>query len=389
MRRRRLWIAVQDAVLALAVVALGLAELRVPFASVNGDGDPVLSAIGVILVGLLLAVRRRWVPASIGVFLIWLAIGIVSLGAMHALFFGQVLPFMIALYSLARHGQGRTPWIGAGVAAVTLIFGDIFIDALHGIEQLIFHWTVFAIAFVIGWGLRASEHRAVTAAVRLNALEQESREETTAAVAAERSRIARELHDILAHSVSVMVVQAGAAEQVVEDDPVFVRRALQSIRATGTTSLEEVRRVVAMLRDPDDDVSTDPQPGIHGLQGLVDASANEHLRTRLDLAGEITAVPAGLSLAVYRIVQESLTNVRKHSAATRADVRVRITAEGIEVDVTDNGTRTARSDRVGHGLIGMQERTALYGGTLIAGRMDSGYRVSARLPTSVVSHDHR
>jgi signal transduction histidine kinase len=316
-----------------------------------------------------------------GVFAIWLVIGIATLGQVHALFFGQVVPFMVALYSLARHGRGRTPWIGAAVAAVTLLFGDIFLEVLHGLDEIVFHWTMCVIAFGVGWGLRLSEQRAVAAAVRLSSLEHETREETLAAVSAERTRIARELHDILAHSVSVMVVQAGAAVQVVDDDPAFVRRALETIRSTGTASLDEVRRVVAMLRDPADPVTLDPQPGIAGLHELVQASTTSGLRVDLETAGDLDSVPAGLGLAVYRIVQESLTNVRKHSNATEVVVVVRADADCVDIEVSDNGSphRTGAPGRRGHGLIGMQERAGLYGGEVTAAPEDGGFRVRASL----------
>lgn len=387
MTRRTTWIGVQDAVLALAAMSLGLAEIWVPFESVYGDGSPIVSTVGVVLGGVLLGLRRLRVEACIGVFVVWLVIGIVTLGQMHALFFGQVVPFMIALYSLARHGRGRLPWIGAAVAAVTLLFGDFFLDALQGLDEIVFHWTMCIIAFAVGWGLRRSEERAVAAAVRLRSLEYQAREETLAAVSAERTRIARELHDILAHSLSVIVVQAGAAEQVVDDDPSFVRRALGSIRSTGAASLDEMGRVVAMLREPGDDAALDPQPGIAALRELVDASAAAGLRVELQTRGDLDGLPAGLGLTVYRIVQESITNVRKHSDAAEALVAVRATATRIEIEVSDDGTprRAGDSKRVGHGLIGIRERAALYGGQVTAGPTEHGFRVTAVLQTTAAA----
>ncbi|NYE20487.1 sensor histidine kinase [Microbacterium immunditiarum] len=380
--RRRLWVGVQDAFLAVVVIVLGLAELWIPFESVYGDGSPIVSSIGVVLSGAAIALRRLRTEACIIVFVVWLAIGVVTLGHMHALFFGQIVPFMVALYSLARHGRGRVPWIGAGVAAATLLFGDIFLDTLQGLDEIVFHWSMCTVAFAVGWGLRLSEQRAVAAALRLSDVEHHAREETIAAVAAERTRIARELHDILAHSVSVMVVQAGAAEQVVGDDPEFVRRALESIRSTGTASLDEVRRVVEMLRDPEDAVMLDPQPGLAALRDLVEASESHGLHTTLDTHGDLGSVPAGLGLAVYRIVQESLTNVRKHSDASHARVVVRVSEAAVELDVHDDGTAvgSGHEGRVGHGLIGIRERAALYGGEVTAGHNGSGFRVSAVLP---------
>lgn len=386
---QKIRIGAQDAGLALAATALGLAEIWVPLESVFGDGSPAISTIGVVLGGAALSLRRLRTEACVAVFVVWFVIGIATLGDIQALFFGQIVPFMIALYTLARHGRGRLPWIGAVVAAGILLFGDFFVDVLQGFDEIVFHWTVCIVAFAVGWGLRASEHRAITAALRLRDVEHESREQTLAAVSAERARIARELHDILAHSVSVMVVQAGAAEQVVDDDPDFVRHALERIRSTGTASLDEVRRVVAMLRDPDDTVTLDPQPGIARLQDLVDAAKTHGLTVQLDAHGDLEAIPAGVGLAVYRIVQESLTNVRKHSNASEARIQVRATGGGIEVDIHDNGSpsRPAPPTRLGHGLIGMRERAALYGGNVTAQQTDTGFRITAVLPAMEVARD--
>lgn len=270
---------------------------------------------------------------------------------------------------------------------MTLLFGDFFLDALQGLDEIVFHWTMCTIAFAVGWGLSRSEARAVNAAVRLSSLEFEAREETMAAVAAERTRIARELHDILAHSLSVIVVQAGAAEEAVEDDPTFVRKALGSIRSTGAASLEEMGRVVEILRDPADDASLNPQPGIAALHELVTASAAAGLQVELRTQGDLEHLPAGVALAVYRIVQESITNVRKHSDAADALVVVRESADGIEIEVSDEGRPRPGSRRteVGHGLIGIRERAALYDGKVTAGPTDSGFRVSAVLPSTGVS----
>src|SRR6185312_556334 len=135
MTRRMWWFGAQDAGAAILIVGLGLSELWVPFESVFGDGSAIGSSIGVVLAGAALAQRRLRPAASILVFVVWLALGIATLGDVHALFFGQVVPFAIALYSLARHGQGRVPWIGAAVAAAVLLFGDIFIEALQGIDE--------------------------------------------------------------------------------------------------------------------------------------------------------------------------------------------------------------------------------------------------------------
>jgi signal transduction histidine kinase len=205
-----------------------------------------------------------------------------------------------------------------------------------------------------------------------------------AAVVAERTRIARELHDIVAHSVSMIVVQAGAAEQVVEDDPVFARRALEAIRTTGTDALAEMRRVVAMLRDTDEPGALTPQPGLEGVAALLRDAEATGLTTSLEVTGAARELPAGVDLAAYRIVQEAVTNVRRHAGASRVAVRVAYGEDDVRVEVVDDGRGPGEGHGVngtGHGLVGMRERAALYGGTVAAGPAPGrGFAVRAVLP---------
>ena len=384
MEQRRVWHGAQDAAIALFLVVAGTAEAFGFVDSAIGNGSPIVSTVGIVIAACLLSQRRLRTWVLPGVFLVWLAIGVITLGQMQALFWGQVVPFMLALYALARHGRGRVPWIGAAAAAVTLLFADLFIAGLQGVDEIVFHWTVCTLAFAIGWGLRSSEARAVSAAIRASTAETEAREHAQAAVAEERARIARELHDILAHSVSVMVVQAGAAEQVVDDDPEYVRGALAAIRAAGTSSLDEVRRVVSLLRESDARDGLAPQPGMAAIGELVAAAQSAGLDIELEVSGEPDEVPPGLGLTVYRIVQEALTNVRKHSDAGRARVAVHCSPESLTVEVHDDGSAPGRNRAVeeaaGHGLIGMRERAAIYGGRLDAGAHPDGFLVRAVIP---------
>jgi signal transduction histidine kinase len=206
-------------------------------------------------------------------------------------------------------------------------------------------------------------------------------ERTMTAVLEERTRIARELHDIVAHSMSVMVVQAGAAEQVVDDDPERAREALRQIRSTGTGALAEMRRMVGVLRDPDEAGLLAPQPGLAGLEALVEDARGAGLPISLSVSGEPRELPAGLDLAAYRIVQEALTNVRRHArSATTVTVELNFGEDDLSIDVTDDG-RGAVSTEGGHGLIGMRERAQLYGGRLRAvAQPDRGFHVTAHLP---------
>jgi signal transduction histidine kinase len=187
-------------------------------------------------------------------------------------------------------------------------------------------------------------------------------------VVEERARIARELHDIVAHAVSTIVVQAGAAEQVVEDDPAFTRASLETIRSTGASALSEMRRLVTVLRDDDAAGPLEPQPGLAGLPALLESMRAAGLVVEVRTTGQARPLPAGLDLAAYRIVQEGLTNVRRHSAAGRAEVRLSFGADDLHVEVHDRGPQVAAPpESGGHGLVGIRERAALYGGRMSAG----------------------
>jgi signal transduction histidine kinase len=181
-----------------------------------------------------------------------------------------------------------------------------------------------------------------------------------------------------------MVVQAGAAEQVVDDDPEYVRGALAAIRSAGTSSLDEVRRVVSLLRETDAPDGLAPQPGMAAIGELVAAAQSTGLDVEFEMSGEPGEVAPGLGLTVYRIVQEALTNVRKHSDARRARVTVHCSLESVTVEVEDDGSTRGRvraSDgATGHGLIGMRERAAIYGGRFDAGVHPDGFRVRAVIP---------
>ncbi|MDQ3528246.1 MAG: sensor histidine kinase [Actinomycetota bacterium] len=378
MEQQARWHRVQDLALALSVAGIGLLEIWAPLESAMGSGSRVVGTLGVTVVATLLTQRRSHPLSSVLVLAFWPVLLLLAAGNVQILFFGQLVPIVLAVYSVARHGQGRLPWVGAIAAAVLLLSADLFIDLLRSPGEIVFHWGVVTIAFLAGRGLRDSEDRAAAAAVRAMEAENATRERARAAVAEERGRIARELHDIVAHSVSVMVVQAGAAEQVVADDPEFARRALGTIRTTGTGALDEMRRVVAMLRAPEPADLT-PQPGVQTLPVLVDAARDAGLEVDLTINGG-GPLPAGLDLTAYRIVQEALTNVRRHSAADRAAVCLSFTGEALEISVIDDGPARDGAGEPGHGIIGMRERTVLFGGSLDTSTDGSGFSVRAVLP---------
>ena len=206
------------------------------------------------------------------------------------------------------------------------------------------------------------------------------------AVADERMRIARELHDVVAHALSVIAVQAGTGRVVIDTDAETARSALSSIEHESRAALGEMRRLLSVLRDDDADGPLEPSPGLDDLEALVASTVGSGLPVEVHLCGERTPMPAGAELAAYRIVQEALTNARKHAGATRVDVWVTWQPGVLQVEVVDDGRGAGHPEPGGHGLVGMQERAALYGGWLEAGdHPGGGYRVAASIPCGTAS----
>jgi len=201
-------------------------------------------------------------------------------------------------------------------------------------------------------------------------------------VADERLRIAQELHDVVAHSLGLIAVQAGVGMHVIDTDPAEARRALEHISRTSRSSLAEIRRTLGMVRSGEGAPTCAPTPGLADLPRLVHEVGDAGLSVELTLAPDPSGIPAGVELAAYRIVQEALTNSLRHAHARRATVRLDVEAGTLRVVVTDDGSGTGGGGRPGgHGLVGMRERVAVYGGSLDLGpAADGGFRVAATLP---------
>jgi signal transduction histidine kinase len=230
--------------------------------------------------------------------------------------------------------------------------------------------------------LRAAQEAAVGSERQVAELKLE-RQEQVATATAERERLAREVHDVIAHSVSVMTVQSTAARRVIERDPGRAAIALEAIERTGRSALTELRRVLSVLRPAHATADLAPQRGIDDLEALAAQMHSAGLEVTISYEGDRARVPAALDLSVYRIAQEALTNTLKHAAARRAAVVVRFGEEAIEVECVDDGVGTGPGSNgsTGHGLVGMRERALMLGGALDTGpRTEGGYRVHARLP---------
>ncbi|WP_447925122.1 sensor histidine kinase [Georgenia muralis] len=368
-----------DAGVATLVAVLGLVEVWLPMESAAGTGSPVVSSVGIVAFAALLSQRRARPRVALAALAVWPLLGVLVGGELQVLFFGQLVPLLVLVYSLARHAPGRLRWVSAIAAAAMVVVADVFLPLLRDPGELVFHWGALTLAFLCGHGLRVSAERAAAAAVRAHRAELDVKERAAAAVAEERGRIARELHDIVAHAVGVIVVQAGAAEQLVEDDPAFARKALGAIRTTGAGALTEMRRMVHMLRELEPAGAFAPQPGVDALPELVGAVRESGLDVDVEVTGERTPLAAGLDLTAYRIVQEALTNVRRHSAAGRAQVVLHFGEDDLHIRVRDDGPARPADGEPGHGIVGMREWAALFGGTLTV-TAGSGFTVDAVLP---------
>jgi len=300
---------------------------------------------------------------------------------------GPFLPIIgvfLALYSLALYAPPRLALVGL-VFALGCFYLEVVL-AMHNGESYsagdFGFITVLSLApWLVGKAMRGRVTHLSALETRAARAEREQEERALAAAREERARIARELHDVIAHSVSVMVVQASAAEEVLRQAP---ERALEPIRAvqeTGRAALAEMTRLLGMLRRDGQELGLAPQPGLDDLEALIDEARRAGLPVELNVEGKPRPLPLGADLSAYRIVQEALTNARKHAGEARAAVTLRYAAEALEIEVLDNGTGSTTVHSGGHGLVGMRERVALFGGELDAALQPAGgFRVHARLP---------
>jgi signal transduction histidine kinase len=249
------------------------------------------------------------------------------------------------------------------------------------LDDFLFVSLLFTAAWTAGFALNRRLAQAREAEERAARAEREREGRARAAVAEERARIARELHDVVGHSVSVMTVQAGAVRRLLKPDQEREREALEAVEETGRQALTEMRRMVGVLRRPEEAPALAPQPSLEHLDKLVEQVREAGLPVRLEIEGDPVQLPPGVDLTAYRVVQEALTNALKHSNATEADVLVRYRGSEVELVVMDDGRGVTSGDGGGHGLVGMRERVAVYGGDLVAGaRAEGGYLLRARLP---------
>jgi signal transduction histidine kinase len=346
----------------------------------------VLTAAAILPV----AVRRLWPLAA----LLACFPGLLLLMALHYPVGTSVLGVEVAFYTVVAWGSRREArWgvlvLAAGLAATAAL--DPFDLSAEGVAVNV---AVLVGGWILGTGSRDRRERHAVDVARARAEARAERDRAARASAEERLRITRELHDVIGHALSVMVVQAGVAEHLMDSRPADARRAVRAVMDTGRGSLTEMRRMLGVLRDEPRDEADEhgPAPGLSGLPALVERVERAGLPVTLAVTTGGVALPEGLELAAFRIVQEALTNSLKHARAGRADVRIAGTPSALEIEVTDDGTAPAGDAPGGHtgpagdapgghGLIGMRERVAVYLGDFEAGPLSGGgFRVRARLP---------
>jgi len=351
--------------------------------SISGP-KPVLSAL-VALISVGLALRLRYPLLALV-----LAMGPFGVHGVLDHFVGRggpnlfevFLSQVFMVYSTAANTSGRRTYAGGAIVVVLQLLG--YGSTLPGsFDQASGEWVFYAIGWAFGKTLRRRALRGDRLEARTAELEAKQQEEIQAAIADERARIARELHDIVAHSVSLMVLQAGAARQALDRQPEKAREPLRSVEATGRSAMSELRRLVAMLRQPGDEEQLAPQPSLRHLNMLVHQIRETGLVIDFDETCPQDGIPPGVDLSAYRIAQEALTNVLKHAGATRVGLKVRCDGAAVEVTVEDDGRGPSSNGSLvgGHGLIGMRERVSLFGGRFEAGARDGGgFRVFAHIP---------
>jgi signal transduction histidine kinase len=378
----------KDGLLAAVFVLGGAAALKAEWTPSNPEyRDPDLLAVGLTLLASVPIALRRRMP------LVVLFTCVTSAAVLLVSNYPDTtggIAVIVATYTVASTCARRQSVVGAVyVAAMLLVifFSHPPADDFT-IGSLVSNFILFGSAFILGDYVRLRRVRQAELEERARRLEAERDEEARRAVAEERARIARELHDVVAHSMSVMTVQAGAARRVIDRDVDQAREALGAIEATGREALAEMRRLLGVLREdqPGPDGGTlAPQPGLDRIAALVGQVRDAGVEVELTVDGTPRPVPQGLDVSAYRIVQEALTNVLKHAGPARAHVTVRHDDDGVDIEVVDDGrgigAHGATQDGGGHGLLGMRERVALYDGTLETGRRPGGgFRVHARLP---------
>jgi signal transduction histidine kinase len=363
-----------------AIAALAVCVTAEIIISPSSRKHPLMVLLSLFFVAPILLRKRFPLPSILTVYFALALAAAVYPNALQDV----VSPLFAGL--LAAVVVGSMPEVGfalfGGALTLALVTVIYFRDPSASVSDFLFLLFFFGAAWLAGLALSMRSQQAVELRERAERAERDREEQARRAVEEERARIARELHDVVAHSVSVMVVQAGGVRRLLDADQDRQREALLAIEATGRAALSEMRRMLGVLKSGELETGPlTPQPGLEHLDRLLQQVRAAGLPVDLDVEGPPVPLSAGIDLSAYRIVQEGLTNTLKHAGAdASAHVTVRYLPDQIELEVANSGLAAANGDS-GHGLVGMRERVALYGGTLTAGPSENGgYVLRARLP---------
>jgi signal transduction histidine kinase len=370
---------------ALILVALGLGLFGAVASRGMADGPtgPLwFDALAVVAIVTPLFFRRRFpfgAPIAVG--------AAVTLTALidERLVPKDFIPFLAGCAAVFLVGLLRERRLA--IAGIVLAIGVealvAYRDPLKNLSAFIATCIVFGLIWTVAFAMGRKFEEADEATKRAAQAEREREERARTAVTEERARIARELHDVVGHSVSVMTVQASAVRRLLRPEQEREREALLIVERTGREALAEMRRMVGVLRRPEEGPALAPQPSLEHVERLVEQAREAGLSVELRVEGDPQPLPAGVDLTAYRLVQEGLTNALKHARAERAQVVVCYGDGDLEVTVSDDGRGAGSGDGGGHGLVGMRERVAVFGGELEAGpRAEGGYRLRAKLPVA-------
>jgi signal transduction histidine kinase len=360
-----------DALVVLAAIA---AALEVALRDDPGNEPTTavwFAAPAVALVVLTLLARRRFPFGAPAAF--WLLCAALSFVD------GRLIVFPVTVYlvglaaayllgSLGDVVRGREGLLIIVASAAVIVYNSP--DRAGG--DVILIPAVFALGWLGGFAFRERDVRAAEAEERAVRAERERETAARLAAAEERARIARELHDIVGHTLSVMVLQVGAVRHKLPNLPDEDRLALEDVERTGRTALAEMRRLLGAMRERGREAELEPQPGLENLGALIQRVRSAGLPVRVEVEGDPVPLPRALDLSAYRILQEGLTNVLKHAGASHAEVVVRHQADVLQLEVRDDGDGPADSDALGHGLVGIRERVKLYDGEMTAGPANGG-----------------
>jgi signal transduction histidine kinase len=361
-----------DLVLTIAVPIEGAIEL-----ATTDVLHPKRAWIGELVVfSIAFALRRRWPLEVLIVLLVTQAVVSLTPGTSDPAY--AFFAVVITTATIGFREEGRRANAGLAIVIVVYLIGGT-VDGNIAPGDIIFGSIVFGGAWGLGRAVRERQHM-------VSVLQRETDLRAREAVADERARIARELHDVIAHNVSVMTMQAGGVRRLLRPDQTRERDVLVGVEETGREAIAELRRLLGIMRRSDDGTALRPQPSIARLDELVDSVREVGLPVRLTVDGEPHDLSPGLDLSAYRIVQEALTNTLKHGGRAHADVTVRWLPRALELDISDDGRGgpIRANGSGGQGLVGMRERVTLFGGDLDVGPRESGgFRVRARLPLEV------